>query len=60
MKYEIELSDALFRQKIIRDIRSLIYDPLILESTLAIELQLKMQDMVGLFIKKIQIASTGC
>ena len=52
MKYEIQLSDALFHQKIVRDLQSLISDPLILESSAALELQREMHEKVTSFIEK--------
>ena len=51
MKYEISLSDALFHEKVIRDLRSLIHDPLILESSAALQLQRTMRDKVTRFIE---------
>jgi hypothetical protein len=51
MKYEISLSDAMFHEKVIRDLRSLITDPLILASSSALELQHVMHERVTRFIE---------
>lgn len=52
MKFEIPLSDALFREKIQRDLQSLIDDPLILNDPGALSLQAFMRDSVKHFLAK--------
>ena len=50
MKYDISLTDALFREKVLRDIECLVCGPLILETEGTTRLQNQMREAVGRFM----------
>lgn len=50
MKFEVKLDEPLFREKFLRDLKSIIYDPLLIESSETRSLQFKMQVAVEQFL----------
>jgi hypothetical protein len=52
VKYELSISDDLFQEKILRDLQSIILDPMILKDAGAAHLQLQLKESVTRFIAK--------
>lgn len=50
MKFDVKLDEELFREKFLRDLKSIIYDPLLIESDEAKSLQMKMRVAVERFL----------